>query len=1069
MAKKRRTSRRPATAARSTSNKSSNARRRRDTAAVPPRRSPRSAKSVIEDHEPSPYDLKNAEIERALLSRDGLHRRQLEEVFGETALAHLRSLAVQGQRSVTRGGPDVLILPGIMGSTLGFEGVLFDDTIWVDPADLALGNLVLLAPQRKKKVKALGVLLTTYLELRLKLRLKGIDASFHPYDWRLDIRKVGDELAARIEKNHSREGVHLVCHSMGGLVARRAVHVLKAKGKDALVKQVVMLGTPNHGAFAPALVLRQCHALTQKLAKLDLSHSFNELVEQVFSRLVGLMQLLPPIERSLEVDLLDPRAWPPGNAPHPDAAKVARHLPKDLDAGDNRYTLIAGYDRPTYIGARIDQGEFVFRQSNEGDGTVPLAHAELAAIGRTYYTRAEHGGMPNNNEVIEAVADIIRLRRTDRLPTQLPDFDRRSQEFRESALRTRSAPRSDTEIVSVQPPAPSEVRDLLAGFASPSTPPTVGSTPPADARARIAWQALSVEPVEVSRKRQRALDLRLALGDITQVDARAIVLGMFEGVEPAGAARALDAHLGGAIRELIENGLLHGSVGQIFVLPTGRQSLRAEFLMFVGLGRLEDFDDARLRAVSRGAALALARAKLDDFATVLLGGGTGNDPSASLASMISGFFEALRVSDASEHVRRVTFVEHDRARFDAAVENLRLMATSPVFDEVRVTLSRHELPPPPMARNVKRGAEVVQDPLYLSVRQEVELRDGRRLYVLHMTLLTADKGATVLVDVREFDFENLDQLLAQLAVDNGQKALTALGDWIARKLLTPKILDGLRGSLDRHLVVMHDDTSSRIPWEALRIETPDGVRVPALGKGLSRKLLTANQTSAQWLTTRPVEETLQVLLVVDPTEDLPGAREEGAALERVFARTPGIRVTVVRGAEATRARIRSELASGSYDVLHYAGHAQFDPVNRSRSGLLCSDGLTLAGAQLSGIESMPALAVVNACESGRVRKKGAGPAKVAPSTNDVRVKVSLAEAFLTGGIASYVGTYWPVGDAAAAGFAEAFYGGLLAGRPIAEALVAGRRAVEASRSIDWADYVHYGTRTLRLRNVDTGP
>lgn len=1055
MAKKRRTSRRPA-APKSTTRKSPKARRSRGTDgdARP--------KPLAAAKEPSPYDLEDADVERALLARDGLHQRQLEELFGEGALAHMRALAAQGQRSVTRGGPDVLVLPGIMGSTLGFEGPLFNDTIWVDPIDLGLGNLVLLAPQRKKKVKALGVLLTTYLELKLKLRLKGIDASFHPYDWRLDIRTLGEELAARIEANHSREGVHLVCHSMGGLVARRAMHVLKAKGKDKWVKQVVMLGTPNHGAFAPVLVLRQCHALTQKLAKLDQRHSFDELVDEVFSRLVGLMQLLPPVERNLEVDLLDPKAWPAGRAPHADAAKAARHLPKDLDAGDQRYTLIAGFDRPTYIGARIEGDEFVFRQSNEGDGTVPLAHAELAAIGRTYYTRAEHGGMPSSNEVIESVADIIRIGRTERLPTRLPEFDRRAKEFRESALRTRSAPSRGKGAAPAPPPAPSEVRDLLAGFASPTTTPSAGATPPADSRALAAWQALSDEPIEVSRKRQRALDLRIALGDITQVDARAIVLGMFEGVEPTGAAKAIDVHLDGVIRELIENGLLNGSMGQIFVLPTSRQSLRAEFLMFVGLGRLEDFDDARLRTVSRSTALAIARAKLDDFATVLLGSGTGGDPGTSLANMVSGFLEALRVSDGAEHVRRVTIVENDRERFCLAVENLRLMATSIVFDEVRVTLSRHELPPPPQARIESRGTEVLQDPVYLSVRQEVEVRAGKRIDVAHMTLLTADKGATVLVDAREVDFKTLEGHLIQLEQGDAEEALGDLGDWIAKDLLTPKLHEGLQGSLAKHLVVMHDDTTSRIPWEALRLETADGARFPALEKGLSRKLLTGNQSAAQWLTTREVGEVMRVLLVVDPTGDLAGAREEGKALAEVLGKTAGIEVTVVKGPEATRARIRSELASGSYDVLHYAGHAQFDQDDRSRSGLLCSDGLTFAGAQLSGIESLPALAVVNACESGRVRKKTAASPREKASDKE-RVKVSLAEAFLTGGIASYVGTYWPVGDAAAASFAEAFYGQLLAGKPIADALIAGRNAVKDVGSIDWADYVHYGTRTLRLR------
>jgi len=77
--------------------------------------------------------------------------------------------------------------------------------------------------------------------------------------------------------------------------------------------------------------------------------------------------------------------------------------------------------------------------------------------------------------------------------------------------------------------------------------------------------------------------------------------------------------------------------------------------------------------------------------------------------------------------------------------------------------------------------------------------------------------------------------------------------------------------------------------------------------------------------------------------------------------------------------------------------------------------------------------------------------------------LAAAEAFLRGGIANYIGTYWPVGDAAAATFAMRFYERLVAGQSIGAAIQAGRGAVKASGSIDWADYVHYGTQDFALK------
>jgi CHAT domain len=76
---------------------------------------------------------------------------------------------------------------------------------------------------------------------------------------------------------------------------------------------------------------------------------------------------------------------------------------------------------------------------------------------------------------------------------------------------------------------------------------------------------------------------------------------------------------------------------------------------------------------------------------------------------------------------------------------------------------------------------------------------------------------------------------------------------------------------------------------------------------------------------------------------------------------------------------------------------------------------------------------------------------------------SFAEAFLRGGVANYLGTYWPVGDSAALKFAETFYQELLAGRAVGEAIMQGRKGVEQLGSMDWADYIFYGDPAFVLK------
>ena len=69
-------------------------------------------------------------------------------------------------------------------------------------------------------------------------------------------------------------------------------------------------------------------------------------------------------------------------------------------------------------------------------------------------------------------------------------------------------------------------------------------------------------------------------------------------------------------------------------------------------------------------------------------------------------------------------------------------------------------------------------------------------------------------------------------------------------------------------------------------------------------------------------------------------------------------------------------------------------------------------------------------------------------------EAGLAEAYLRGGVANYMGTYWPVNDAAAMAFAEEFYTNVINGISLGQSLLLSRQKVEALGSVDWADYIH---------------
>src|SRR5262245_43432982 len=96
----------------------------------------RASPTALRNSDPQyqPVDMKDSEVEAALKS--GEHSGMLEDYFGPAQYAELRRLSQEAANRGVRGGERVLILPGIMGSKLGYpRSLLFDDVICADPVD----------------------------------------------------------------------------------------------------------------------------------------------------------------------------------------------------------------------------------------------------------------------------------------------------------------------------------------------------------------------------------------------------------------------------------------------------------------------------------------------------------------------------------------------------------------------------------------------------------------------------------------------------------------------------------------------------------------------------------------------------------------------------------------------------------------------------------------------------------------------------------------------------------------------------------------------------------------------
>lgn len=119
------------------------------------------------------------------------------------------------------------------------------------------------------------------------------------------------------------------------------------------------------------------------------------------------------------------------------------------------------------------------------------------------------------------------------------------------------------------------------------------------------------------------MEIKVTVGDIAQIEADAIVVNLFEGVEqPGSATAAVDKALDGAIGSLISRGEIKGKFGEVSIVHT-LGKLPARKVAIAGLGRRQDFNVDKIRGVAGEFCRALRKVNCRKIATILHGTGIG--------------------------------------------------------------------------------------------------------------------------------------------------------------------------------------------------------------------------------------------------------------------------------------------------------------------------------------------------------------------------------------------------------------------------------------------------------------
>jgi hypothetical protein len=239
-----------------------------------------------------------------------------------------------------------------------------------------------------------------------------------PYDWRLSNRYTARRLRATVtpilerwqaaSPDNRDARLVLICHSMGGLVARQ---FLAVEGGAELTGKVLTLGTPYRGSVAALASL------------VNGSGGFSRLARSMPS----LHQLLPAYDSVVAgADLRHHRtlAMPPGvnSDMVNDAADFHAHMASELArAGTPPYQLraVVGLRQPTDTTAVVDGDKLrllreIRGEDEGGDGRVPRLSArppELAGDDPALRgPRETHGALPDNASVREVIWEWLTAR-----------------------------------------------------------------------------------------------------------------------------------------------------------------------------------------------------------------------------------------------------------------------------------------------------------------------------------------------------------------------------------------------------------------------------------------------------------------------------------------------------------------------------------------------------------------------------------------------------------------------------------------------------------------------------------
>ena len=988
--------------------------------------------------------------------------------------------AVRRSRSATAPRPLAVVLPGTLGSALKVQG----ENVWLNYRALLWGGL------KRLHIDASDVeptdLLDDFYGPLLEFLARSHRVEIFPYDWRHSVIDAANKLADHLEDwlpaaERSGQPVHLVAHSMGGLVVR-AMIADGGRG-TALWRRIIaipnsrflMLGTPNLGSYEAVRWLTGFNPTEAKLSLLDITQSTREIIALV-RNFPGLVELLPFDPDSPDFsdhglwknlrEALNAR-WKPAKQAVLRQAQATWTLLKQSAPDPERMIYVAGCQDATvadYYLADYDQPFFAGRKRLEfigvrqGDGTVTWKSGLLPGVPVWYVENTAHDELCKQKRALPGYLDLLMTGKTTRLPGTPP-------------TRARTAAGAPDRFPMPALPITDDIPDerSVRGFGfGPGRPFETDDERP-------------VMPV---------IQVSIRHGDLAYA-RHPVVVGHYLGDTVISAEAALDGRLGGALSRRLQLGLYPGKIGTHALFFNEKLNGNPGGAVVIGLGQVGDLAPGLLEAGVRNALIdyALQVAQWPDerfgparavrsaaVSCLLVGSGAGGvTVRDSVEAILQGAVAANNRLEQADMNDRVLI---DGIEFLELFEDVALAAAE-ALDSI--------LQDGQLALAVAWPAKVIEEGQGRLRRVRGDDTPGwwHRMEIIEekgrggLRFIASTDRARAEVTQAAGQLQLADSFIHQASrspVSNAEVAKTLF------EMLLPNRLKEL-APRQTALVLLVDETSARYPWELLEDRWSQTGRPPAVSAGLVRQLKTPR------FRPHPSHATEATALVVGNPDlggwesfpDLPGARQEA---QKVVGRleAKGCRVTDCIDEKADV--ILGVLHKDAWRILHLAGHGEHEMVLEVEDGArqacadderpvakrtLCLSGMVIGKTAFltpGDVEQMrwvPELVFINCCHLGKTGASRHGKYNL--------LAANLGVQFINMGVKAVVAAGWAVDDAAAGAFAESFYTHLLDGETFGEAVRAAREEIWARfpNVNTWGAYQCYGDPGYRLHGDGAAP